>query len=1154
MADEVAITGVPNTKVTNLSAPKATFDGTSMTLKASWKVPSWLTDSKNPRRATDIAAWFGIYTTGPVSNLKKFGENHYGSPGYQLGKNGSSVEHTFNMSQFFPFKADGPVITSMYVCVHGVNSKGSAAWSHTATAYAYVTLPTAATLDGPELDEGNGHVTCKVESTATKDMRHWQRTFFTRDCYDSQTKNTAHIERTVTDTSWSMPEVDVSGIWSLSGDRYWSCTVTAEARGLRGPATKVTKALYISQPKVPTIKKASVSGTAASSKVSLSISTNETKEHPVTGTKMQVLRSSPYTTAAGATADAQGVGWEDMDYSDDGQCTMLVCEVSDVRPDPDTYTWVRVKTWNLSETQGNLHRYSEPVRLTALETKSPTASNDVCGIIALTPSKAGTSFTLRAGWTEDSPNTGLEVSWADSASAWTSTDGPSTSTFEGNGSASTGTGYARERTVTVSGLASGTTYWVRVRRYLEADSKTTYTAYSKTMSVRTESAEDDACGIASVSPRTDGTGATVIVGFSEDAANTGTELTWSTDPNAWYSTEQPQTFEATWHDASSRYPEWGGTAMIFLRGLEAGTTYYVRARRYLEAGGNRTYTAYSATQSFMTPAQGGGPSSTSRCGIVSIASGEDGTTADLVVGWTESEGYDSTEVTWSDREDAWESTEQPNSFNADWADSESQSSAWKATATVHIEGLEMGTMYWVRVRRVKGEEASGWSDPVTVIPTVQPDSVTLSSPAFLRRGRSLELRWSYGGGAPQTAWRVMSGGVVVMEGEDEVTGCVVSAERMAALAEGSDSILLSVEVSTGGDFVASETATVTVADPPTLSLAVTDVTAQPVSFGVTCSSRDCDLAVVIAAVGATGDGPAGTETQALGDTVWSGVLRPTWADATGGYSATVVAPTELDLWHGARYSVTAVATDSVTGLASDEAVELFEVDWAHRAPAPAEPTVTPFDTTDQDGFRTLGATVALAQPTGSAEGDLYDLYRVTHDGTYLVAEGLALDATVTDRYAPFGDASYRVVTRTVDGDEDWLDFGYSLRDHSLRVDFGGGYVELPYNLAWSDGWQKDFEGVTDMTGVTEGYWGAGTTRKASLSTDLIKIRDGERADAVRRLAQHVGPCFVRTPDGSAYAADVQVSGLDVAYNDGAMAVSLDATQVALTRDYMADAE
>ena len=53
--------------------------------------------------------------------------------------------------------------------------------------------------------------------------------------------------------------------------------------------------------------------------------------------------------------------------------------------------------------------------------------------------------------------------------------------------------------------------------------------------------------------------------------------------------------------------------------------------------------------------------------------------------------------------------------------------------------------------------------------------------------------------------------------------------------------------------------------------------------------------------------------------------------------------------------------------------------------------------------------------------------------------------------------------------------------------------------------------------------------------------------AVRELARFVGPAFVRTPDGSAYEADVQVT--DMTPTHELSAVSISATEVMLTAAY-----
>ena len=122
--------------------------------------------------------------------------------------------------------------------------------------------------------------------------------------------------------------------------------------------------------------------------------------------------------------------------------------------------------------------------------------------------------------------------------------------------------------------------------------------------------------------------------------------------------------------------------------------------------------------------------------------------------------------------------------------------------------------------------------------------------------------------------------------------------------------------------------------------------------------------------------------------------------------------------------------------------------------------------------------------------------------------------------------------------------------HQLRVDFGGDYVELPYDLKVTDGYGKDFEARRHLDGSIDGYWNCGVERTAGLSTNVIKLREEDRVMAVRRLARYSGPCFVRLPDGSAYQADVQVGSISREAGNFAVAVQLNATAVDLT-DYVA---
>lgn len=594
--------------------------------------------------------------------------------------------------------------------------------------------------------------------------------------------------------------------------------------------------------------------------------------------------------------------------------------------------------------------------------------------------------------------------------------------------------------------------------------------------------------------------------------------------------------------------------------------------------------------------------------IISAIPGTDGTSAEVLLGWL-ADSADGTQLAWSDSLDAWRSTKAPETFDVTWDDGQRTigSTMWPHTALVHVAGLTEGRPTYFRARRYieagSGRQNGTWwptlaSEPTKVTPSTQATQVTLTAPQVVARGSSLELAWTYDTEASQAGWQVVTGTVVevtdyetddhgttysarkrptiaasgrtiVAEGADERGACRIDGGRIAGLAGGGSSVAFAVRASTGGEWVESDAVAVAIADPPTLAVAADDVAAQPAEVTIACSTAGADVAIVVRAQGAQGDSPTGTATQAAGDTVWSAVLGGDLAweavyaqdaeegDPPTGYECTVTLPEGLDLWDGARYDVAATATDRSTGLASDVATCEFGVDWERKATDPTA-TVAPYDTTDPDsGVRTRGCVVTIGTPTASEEGDLCDLYRLTRDGARLVARDLPCGTVVDDPFAPFGTGAqlaYRVALRTPDGSVAWDDFGYALGGLDLRVDFGGEYVELPYNLGLSGGYAKDFEGRRKLDGSIDGYWGEGVERKAGLSTDLVKVGDEDAKRSVVALARHVGPCLVRTPDGSCYCADVQVTDLSQAYDSGLVAVALDASEVDLTAEYMAVAE
>ena len=600
--------------------------------------------------------------------------------------------------------------------------------------------------------------------------------------------------------------------------------------------------------------------------------------------------------------------------------------------------------------------------------------------------------------------------------------------------------------------------------------------------------------------------------------------------------------------------------------------------------------------------------------IISATPGSDGKSIVVQLGWNADGTDDSTgtELTWSEEEDAWRSTAQPDAYTFTWSDGTPVTHGgitYQDSALVTIKNLEEGTRYHIKARRyLEGEERttySEYSNPAEATTNETPESIVASCDRYVPEGDSLPVYWTFSGNGIQTEWQIMpvtvsyeattdtqvigtqtyyeydettqtyalilpegtenpseegwyianetETGAPIAEGRGSIGAAQISAERLASFAVNNELTFI-VRVSTGGDPVESEAHTVTIINPPVLSVNVSSpLTHNSMSFTAICS-RICDLRVIITSLGAAGQFPEGILQQVDGDTIHSGVYSPEWTEVQGeGYSATVEMPEGLDFWDLGKYALSVVAIDRDTGLQSAEEDPLvFDIAWENKAADPnGYVTLTPVDIAEENGIHHQAVEIALTPPEDSAETDVYDIYRLTGDGAYLIGEGFPLTYTAVDEYAPFGDDMthhYRVAIRTVDGDVEFSDLEYELGCAFMRFDWATGSLELPYNLSIGDKYKKDVEIRTHMDGSMDGYWNQNIERTASLSSDVIRLAMPEEIDAARKLARYTGPVFVRTPDGSAYEADVQVSDMST---EGIMtAIAIDATEIGLTQEFI----
>lgn len=464
--------------------------------------------------------------------------------------------------------------------------------------------------------------------------------------------------------------------------------------------------------------------------------------------------------------------------------------------------------------------------------------------------------------------------------------------------------------------------WIRVKAWNQIED--VFYRYSAPrrmdeLYVKPDTAADDSCTVHSLTPTTDGKGIKAVIKYKEDTHNTGTEVTWSTNFDAWTSTQQPDSFTFTWKDSeTSSGGYFNGTTTVYIRGLDIdeadpgrtkSTKFYVRARRYHESDDGTTYTPWSARKGcVMTDTQ--------------PASDEDGEgaaileSATLVTGGTRPRGTD-VSFTWM-------------------LDGEAEQVGW--------------------------ELYTGTSKAVT---TTVPDA----TPARTVTTYTLTK--------PQ----------VVASGTDGRGACEVTAQRLSELFGAAKTKWFAVRAYYSGGYVESEAAPLTLADAPKLTVTGGVVDEQPASVGMTCTTQS-DVAMVVRSMGASGDAPEGTRTQADGDVVWSAVISPVWSSAQ--LSTTNLCTNNPDNWE--RGGIT---TGSGGG---DDFDETDMVRISKGAAIPVTPSTT--------------YTLSLTRASGATASYSYAFQAYDANGDHVSSESISTFRTSKYTWTPSTSTSIRVVVKS----------------------------------------------------------------------------------------------------------------------------------------------
>lgn len=414
--------------------------------------------------------------------------------------------------------------------------------------------------------------------------------------------------------------------------------------------------------------------------------------------------------------------------------------------------------------------------------------------------------------------------------------------------------------------------------------------------------------------------------------------------------------------------------------------------------------------------------------ILSSTAGSDGQSIVVQLGWNVDGQDDSTgtELTWSEEEDTWKSTETPSEHLFTWSDGQIVwgNVTYRDSAKITIKNLQESTRYFIKARRyLENEQGTTYSnyseDSCNTSET--PESVILVADRYVPLGSPYSVRWTFSGYSLQKTWQiiddrndqyaltqdqevvsekeyysrsgagteqspyvytlvanpvsedianyyelVVQNGAVIASGDGSNGFASIPAERMANFADVDSNVTFRVLVSTGGEPVKSEPHTVTVVSNPVLTVESQEqLTAQPFAFDATVTALS-DLIVIITSKGISGQTPRGSERQADGDTVYSNEYSPDWVEEDGAFTATITAPEGLDFIDSGDYALSVVAIDRTTGLKSEEVIANFTVDWDRKADNPdGHVQLTVIDTVDEDGDHTQAVQIDLTPPDGS---------------------------------------------------------------------------------------------------------------------------------------------------------------------------------------------
>ena len=495
------------------------------------------------------------------------------------------------------------------------------------------------------------------------------------------------------------------------------------------------------------------------------------------------------------------------------------------------------------------------------------------------------------------------------------------------------------------------------------------------------------------------------------------------------------------------------------------------------------------------------------------------------------------ELSWANHPDAWESTEEPNTYVI----ASTHASAW------NISGLTVGEKWYIRVRLANGtgNDATygAYSDIVSIDLSSAPavPILALSSSVITEDG-TVTASWAY---VSTDNSLQASAEVAEVSGGDYTPLAVVESAQYADItatdagwATG-ETHMIAVRVTSASGHMSdwSEPVSVIIAEPLQASITQTSLVSQTITVdGLSRTVNSLtEMPITLTVIGAD---IGGTTTVIIERSETYHVRRPDETEYNGFEGEAVAIYSQIGedqititnddlighLDDGASYRIIATVQD---GLGQSAQVEReFEVHWSHQARVP-------------EAYVYVRQSEAIAElnpiaPAGASNTDVCDIYRLSVDKPELIYQGATFGETYVDPYPAIGPhGGHRFVLRTANGDYitagnelAWTDVtsadGNTLYSNTNIIDFGTGRVELEYNIDLSNSWKKDFVETKYLGGSVQGDWNPAVSRTGTLSA-VVRSDNSETIASMRRLAVYSGICHVRTKDGSSFAADVQVS-------------------------------